>query len=195
MKWTLALPSGGLVSLAVTGIVGLLAAGIWLGAQLRAGHEAEVQRNRLEQQVGQLRAAVDSLRQRMLADVQDYRQAQVRLASTAEGLAHDLARIEAASAAHQRTLANLVEKHPEWGDCRIGADGVHAWNAAASSADLTPDATPSNAGTVAGTLPENVADIDRRQPAGLAGQLPGSGADVSPVSVSDGAIDTSPVDP
>lgn len=195
MKWTLALPGGGLVAVSVAGGLLALGVGFWLGAQLQAGSAAIEQRDELQRQVGELRVAADALRQRALLGMQDYREAHAQLADAAEGLTHDLAKLEATALRQQQRMAQLLAAHPEWRDCRIGADGVHAWNAAAAGANPATDAAAGVGGSAARAVSGNAAGAVGRPLAGAVEQLPGSGTGIPPLPLQDGAPDPGAGDP
>lgn len=189
MTLPVALPIGSALALIVAVGVGGFAAGMWLGGDLASGRAARNERDRLLEEIDSLGAAARELRQRGLNVAQDFRTAQIRFETTAEGLADDLASLDAAFAAHRTDVESLLASHPDWGDCRIGPDGMRAWNAAAAGARHPADAT---AGTARGTeaaLPGGAAAAARGRPAGVDAQLRGGGTSVPPLSLPDGPID------
>lgn len=189
MTWPMSMPLSGALALVLTVAIGAFAAGAWTGAKWQLGTAAVAERLDLRRQIDSLDAAALALRRRGLAVAQDFRTAQIHFEATAEGLSDDLVLLDAAFAARLADIESLVAAHPEWGDCRIGAGGVHAWNAAAVGADFAAGATTGNPGAADAAVPGDAADADGRQPAGAAAQLPGGRTAVPPLPMPHGAID------
>lgn len=187
MTLPVSLPLGGTLAAVLAVGIAAFAAGAWLGAGWRSGRDAIAERDDLRRQVAALDAAAVELRRRGLAVAQDFRTAQVRLETTAEGLSHDLASLDAAFAARMLDLESLVAAHPGWGDYRIGADGVLAWNAAAAGASLATAAAAGDTRRTEAAVPGDAAGPDGRQPAIADPQLPVGRVAIPPVPLPDAA--------
>ena len=189
MTLPVSLPLGGALALVLAVGIAAFAGGIWMGTDLQAGRSAIGERADLRRQIESLDAASLELRRRGLAVAQDFRTAQIRFETTAEGLSDDLASLDATFAAARDDIEGLLALHPEWGDCRIGPDGVHAWNAAAAGARLASAAATLDTQGLGHAMPGNTADPDGRQPAEPDAQLPERGTAVPPLPLPDVAID------
>ncbi len=189
MSLPVSLPLGGALALVLAVGIAAFAGGAWLGAEWRAGREAVAERADLRRQVAALDAAAVELRRRGLAVAQDFRTAQIRFETTSADLSDDLASLDAIFAARMADMESLVAARPDWGDCRIGAGGVYAWNAAAAGANPAAAPAAADARGAAATMPGRAAGADGRRPAGAAAQLPAGGAAVPPMPLPDAAAD------
>lgn len=183
------LPLGPALAALLVMAVAAFAVGAWVGSEWRSGRDAQIERDDLRRHVDALDAASMELRRRGLAVAQDFRSAQIRFETTAEGLHDDLASLDAAFASQRADIESLLARHPEWVDCRIGPDGVLAWNAAAIGAHPATDATAILAEGADGAVPGRTADADGRQPSGTDPQLSGGRRAVPPLPLPDAAID------
>ena len=182
------LPLGGAIALVLAAAIAAFVGGVFLGAELQAGRAAQSERIDLRRQVDALDAAAVELRRRGLAVAQDFRTAQIRFEVTAEGLSNDFASLDDVFIARMADLESLLAAHPEWGDCSIGADGVHAWHAAAAGAELSDAAAAIGPGGAGTAVPDHAAAADGRQPAGADTQLRPGRRPVPPMPLPDMAI-------
>lgn len=192
MTLPVSLSLGGTLALVVIVGVASFVGGMWLGADLESGRAAKDERASLLGQIDRLDEATRALRQRGLAVAQDFRTAQIRFETVAEGLSNDLASLDATFAARLVDIESLVAAHPDWGACRIGPGGVHAWNAAAAGARPATTATTGGADRADAGLRADASAAASRQPAGAAAQLPAGRPPVPPLPLPAGAVDGGP---
>lgn len=192
MTLPVSLSLGGTLALVVIVGVASFVGGMWLGADLESGRAAKAERASLLGQIDSLAAAARELRQRGLAVAQDFRTAQIRFETVAEGLSNDFASLDATFAAHLADIESLVAANPDWSACRIGPGGVRAWNAAAAGARPAAAAAAGGADSADASLRAGAPAAASRQPAGTAAQLPGGRTPVPPLPLPAGAADGGP---
>lgn len=187
MNLPIAIPfAPALMLIAGSGLVGTVI-GAWVGFRMAEGGAAIAQNVELRRQASEYASAASELRQRGLAVAQDFRTAQAKLEILTGELAHDLDSLSATFVQHRADLESLFAAHPEWGACDIGADGVRAWNAAATGDAATAAATH-DPGKPGGTVLGEPADTDGREPAHADPELPRSSGDLSPLPDAPGDV-------
>lgn len=159
-----------LVACVVCAAVGL-GVGAWLGSEWRKGREAQADNAVLRDQVGDYARQAGELRQLGLNIAQDFRTAHRRLESIVEGSTHDQATLDDYFDREREATAAWLETRLDLYGCRIGADGMRTWNAAATAGAATATAAE-HPGDAAGAVPGEPAAAAR-------GPRPGNGAGVS----------------
>jgi hypothetical protein len=161
--------------------------GVWVGIEWHQGRQAQQDAKGLRAEVADLSQATGALRQRALDVAQDFRTASMRLEFITQGHEHDRTAIESffarQRAANEHWLATRLDLY----GCRIGADGMRAWNDA--SAGTAADPTAGSAADAAHAVPALAPAAHRGpRPSADAQSLDGGGA-VPPVPVLEGSRD------
>ena len=164
-----------------------VAGGVYAGIEWQQGKQAQADNSALRTDVTHLLSAADALRQRGLDVVQDFRTAQRRLESSTEDHEHDSSTLQGIFAQQRQELEGWLATRLDLYDCRIGADGVRAWNAASTGA--ATGAAAGRATDAAHAVPGEPAGAERGSRAGDGAQpQPGSGA-VPPLPLQQGQGD------
>ena len=169
------------VSCVLCGAAGL-GVGAWLGVEWQEGRQAKAENVELTRSAEQLATQVDELRQRGLDVVQDFRTAQRRLEAIVEGNDRDRDAIDTLFAEQRAATETWLATRLDLYDCRIGPDGVQAWNASAVPG-ATASPTAEHLVVVAAPVPRDAAAADRGPRAGDGAQSPAVGAAVPHVPV------------
>lgn len=144
---------------------GGIAVGAWLGSEWRKGREAQADNADLRVLVDDFAAQAEALRQRGVDIAQDFRTAHRRMESIVESSNDDRETLDALFAEQRETTEAWLATRLDLYDCRIGSDGVRAWNAAASAGAADTAATGHPRGA-AGAVPGEPAAAARGSRAG-----------------------------